>query len=184
MTVVVRLPAIVTQKSHRVAFGDMFWMRFRKVLHAIPQLRNRLRILVETQDETVFLPVVAHVPEGIVVDVAEEIDAWLHTPVPFKLIQQRVAEKEARLEAAHVSVADGVSVDDLPLRHLFPDLARLLLIDEVGEGPVFCRNLAIMSLSGDEGSCNFLEGLVEGLVIQEYPVIVVFPVEPILDLAD
>jgi len=184
MTVVVRISAVVAQEAHRVAFGDMFRMCLGEVLHAIPQRRNSLDILVETQDEAVLLPVVAHIPEGVVVDVTEEIDAWLNTPVPFKLIHQGVTEEEARLEPAHMSVTDGVSVNDLPLRHIFPDLARLLLIDEVGEGPVFCRDQAVMSLSGDEGSRDFLESLVEGLVVQEYPVIVVFLVKPILNLAD
>ncbi len=184
MTVVVRGSAVVAQEAHRVAFGDVFGMRLGEVLHALPQRRDRLHVLVETQDEAVLLPVVAHVAEGVVVDVAEEIDARLHTPVPFELVHQRVAEKEAGFEAAHVSVADGVSVDDLPLRHVFPDRARLLLIDEVGEGPVFRRDLAVMGLSGDERSCDFLESLVEGLVVQEHPVIIVLPVESILDLAD
>jgi len=39
-------------------------------------------------------------------NVAEEFDTRLDSPVVFELLQKRVAKEESRLEPAHVSIAD------------------------------------------------------------------------------
>jgi len=49
---------------------------------------------------------------------------------------------------------------------------------------VLFRNLTIMSLAGDERGRDLLERLIERLVVEKNPVIIVIPVEPVFDLPD
>lgn len=184
MTVIVRCATVIAQELHRVALDDVLGMSRHELAHAVPKRRDGLDILVQTEDEAVLLAVIAHVLEGVVVDVAVKLDAGLDAPVPFELVHQLVAEEEARLEAAHVSVADRVPVNDLLFRHIFPHLARLFLIDEVGKRPMLGWDLAVVRLARDQGGGDLLERLVEGLVVEEDPIVVELPIEPILNLPD
>lgn len=49
---------------------------------------------------------------------------------------------------------------------------------------MFLWDLAIVCLSGHKRSCDSLECFIKGFVVQEYPIVVVVPVETILDLTD
>src|SRR5271154_2343723 len=117
-------------------------------------------------------------------DIAEQFHTWLNTPVVLKLVHERMSKEEPGFEATHVPVADRVAVDDLALRHIFADLARLLLVNERRERPVLFRYLAIVSLSGDERSRDLFEVVVKWFVIQEHPIVVVIPVKSILNLTN
>lgn len=81
-------------------------------------------------------------------------------------------------------VAYGISIDDLSLSHILSDFPRLVLIDEVREGPVLGGYLAVRGLSRDERRGHPLELVIEWLIVQENPVIMKFPVEAILNLPD
>ena len=116
-------------------------------LDAVPQGWNCLNILVQTEYEAVLLAVVPHILERIVVDVTVKLNAWLYPPVPFELVHQWVTEKEARFEAAHVPIADRITIDDLLLCHLLSDLTGAVLIDEVWEGPMLLFNFAVVCLT-------------------------------------
>lgn len=144
---VVGVTPIVAQETHRVALDNVFRVILDEFLGAVPKSRDGLHILVQTQHETVLLSIIRHVLESIVVDVAEEFNAWLHSPVPLIVQHQFLSEEEARLESAHVSVAYGISVDDLALCHILTNLARLVLIDVFWEGPVLLGNLSIECVS-------------------------------------
>lgn len=184
MAVVVGVATVVTQETHRVALDDVLGVILHELLRAVPEGGDGLDVFVEAEHEAVLLLILGHEAEGVVVDVAEELDARLDAPVPLVVHHQWLAEEEAGLEAAHVAVADGVAVDDLALGHVLADLLRLVLVDEIREGPVLLGDLAVVRLSGDEGARDLLEGAVEGLVVQEHPVVVVSAVEAVLDLAD
>ena len=93
-----------------------------------------------------------------------------------------MAVEEAGLVSAHVSVADGVAVDDLLLVHLLPHLGRLVLIDEVREAPVLLADFAVTCASRTEAGGHLDEGLVEVCVVEKDPVVVVETIEAILDL--
>ena len=144
MAVVIGISSIITQESHGVALDDMLWVSFHELLGAFPKSGDSLHILVQTQHETVLLLVIGHKLECIVVDIAEKLNAWLNTPIPFELLHQRMLEEEPRLKSAHMTVADRVSIDDLALSHIFTDLAGFVLIDEVWERPVLLGDLSIM----------------------------------------
>ena len=117
-------------------------------------------------------------------DVAEELDTWLDTPVILELVHDRMAEEEAGFVSTHVPVADGIAIDDLPLSHIVTDSLSLLQVDPRWERPVLLRNEAIVCLARHERRGHFLEIIIERFVIQEDPVIIVVPIEAIFNLAD
>ena len=184
MALVVVFTAIVTEEAHRVALSNVLGVVLHELLGASPESGNGVDVLVERKNETVLLVVLVHDAERIVVNVAEELDGRLNTPVVFVVHHELLSEEETGLESAHVTVADRVTVDDLALMHILTDLAGLLLVNPLGEGPVLLGNQTIVSLTRAERSGNFLELLIERLVVKENPVIVVSAVETILNLAN
>ena len=184
VAVVVGLTAVVTKELHAVVLDNVLGVVLGEVLGGVPEGRNGLDVFVKTEGEAVLLLVVGHELEGVVVDVAVELDAGLDAPVPLVVEHQGMAEEEARLVAAHVSVADGVAVDDLLLLHRFADLGGLVLVNPFGEGPVLFGNLAVLGLAGHKSRCNLLELVVELVVVEENPVVVELAVEAVFDLAD
>lgn len=184
MAVVVVFTTVVTQELHRVVGCNVLGVVLDKLLGALPQSRNSSRVLVQTENEAVLFALLGHQTEGIVVDVAVELDGGLHSPVVFVVHHQRLAEEEARLEAAHVSVGNRVAVDDFALSHVLANLLGLVLVNPLRERPVLLGNLAIESLAGNERCSDLLECSIKGLVVQEDPIVVVSSVEAVLNLAD
>jgi hypothetical protein len=184
MAVVVGLAPVVAEELHRVVLDDVLREVLGEVLGSIPKRRNGLDVLVQAEGEAVLLLVVGHVLEGIVVDVAEQLDAGLHAPVPLVVEHQGMAEEEARLVAAHVPVADGVAVDDLLLLHLLAHLGGLVLVNPLGEGPMLLGDLAILGRSGNQRSGDLLELVVKLVIVEEDPVVVELAVEAVLDVAN
>lgn len=140
MALVVVLPTIIAQETHGIVLRDMLGVVLHELLHAIPERRDGVNILVQTQDKAVFLIVVLHVTERIKADIAEQFDAGFHTPVEFVVHHQGVAEEEARLITAHVSIALRVTVDNIPLSHVLPSFRCLFLINPFRIGPVLGRD--------------------------------------------
>lgn len=184
MAVVVVFTTVVTQELHRVVGRNVLGVVLHELLGALPQRRNGSWVLVQTENEAVLLALLGHQTEGVVVDVAVELDGGLHSPVVFVVHHQRLAEEEARLEAAHVAVGNRITVDDLALTHVFANLFGLVLVDPLGERPVLLGDLAVESLAGNERSGDLLECSIKGLVVQEDPIVVVSSVEAVLNLAD
>lgn len=90
--------------------------------------------------------------------------------------------EEARFISAHVSVALRVAIDNLLLSHLSADIRGLLRIDKVWHTPVAFGNDTIFYSPGAHGSRDSLELVVEWLIVQEHPGVVVIPVESVLDV--
>ena len=155
-----------------------------ELLDTIPEGRDRLDVFVETDDETILLVVVGHELKGVVGDVTEKLDAGLDAPVPFVFEHQLVAEEEAGLKSTHVTVADRVAVDDLLLRHLLPRLLSSILVDEIREGPVLAWNLAVSGFARRQSAGDLFKLGVEGLVVQEDPIVMITSVESIFHLTD
>ena len=162
----------------------MFRVVFYKLFCAIPDGRNRLDIFEETEHKAVHLFVFGHVAEGIETDIAKKFDAWLYSPVPFVFQHQRLAKKESRLKPAHMSVTCRVTVNDFSFPHIFPNFPRLLLVYPVWERPVLLGDFSISSPPRYKRSGSLLEILVEFIIIEEDPIVMIVPVEPILDLSD
>ena len=184
MAVVVGLATVIGKETHRVTTNNVLGKLLDVVLGAIPESGNGFDIFVERKGETVLLVVVGHELESVVLDVAEQLDAGLNTPVPLVLEHQGVAEEETGLVATHVSVGDGVSVDDLSGSHVGADLCSLVLVNPLGERPVLLGDLAISCLAGSKSGGDLLELVVERLVVEEDPVVAETVVEAVLDLAN
>jgi len=184
VAVVVGLSVIVAEPFHRVAVDNVLRVDGAEVLDSIPEGGNGLDIFVQAEDEAVLFLVVGHELERVVVDVAIKLDAGLNAPVPLVIEHQRVAEEEAGFITTHVPVADGVAVDDLLLLHLLAHLGGTVLVDEVGEGPVLRGDLAVLGCARDQHRGDFLKLVIEVIVVQEDPVVVVLAVEAILNIAN
>lgn len=104
MAFIVGITIIVTQELERVVCSNMLRMILDKLLDAVPKSWYRLNILVQADDEAVLLAVVLHELEWIIVYIAEQFNTWLNSPVPLVVHHERLAEEEARLKSAHVSV--------------------------------------------------------------------------------
>lgn len=178
------LSSVVTQEFHRVPFGDVARISTHELLDAVPEGGDGVVVLVQTQHEAVHLVVLLHESERVKRNVAQELNARLDAPIVLVVHHERVAEKEARLVTAHVPVALRIPVDDLLLTHILAHLLGLLLVNPLRVGPVLFRNEAVVGGSRDECRGDLLEGLIKRLVVQEYPVVVVVPVEAILHLSD
>ena len=159
-------------------------MQGHEVAGSLPQGRDGSLVLLDGDGEGVLLVVVGHELEHIVVDVTVQLDVWLDSPVPVVVLQQRVSVEETGLEAAHVSVGDGVTVDDLLLAHVLSDLLRLVLVDPGWEGPVLLGDQTVLGGTGDHRGSDVLELLGELLVVQEDPVVLELGVEAVLDGLD
>ncbi len=85
LLVVIGSPLAVYEPRHRVLRVDIFWMLGNKLCRFWPQCKDRLGCIVEVDCETVCLVVIRHVSKNIVVDVAEEVDFRLHSPVVLHL---------------------------------------------------------------------------------------------------
>jgi hypothetical protein len=184
MALVVVLTTVITEETHGIVGRDMLGVVLHELLGASPEGRNGVDVLVKRENKTVLLVVLVHDTEGVVVDVAEELDGGLNTPVVLVVHHEFLSEEEARLESAHVTVADRITIDNLSLVHILTDLAGLLLVNPLRERPVLLGNQTIVSLTRAERSGDLLELLIEGLIIEKDPVVVVSAVETILDLSN
>lgn len=181
---VVGLAAVVAEEAHGVALGNVLWVVLDKLLDAIPESGDGLDVLVQAKNEAVLLVVLVHEAEGVVVDVAEQLDAGLHTPVVVVVEHELLSEEETGLKSAHVAVADAVAIDDLFGSHVLAHLLGLLLVDVRRERPMLLGNQAVVRLARNQRGSNLFKRLIKRLVIEEYPVVVVSPVEAVLDLTD
>lgn len=184
MALIVGLSAVVGDKGHGVVLGDVLGELGNVLGDTVPQSWDRLNVLVQTQHKAVLLLVLSHEAEWVVVNIAEKLNARLNTPVPFVLEHERVAEEESGFVAAHVPVADRVTVDDLSPRHVFSCLFRLLLVNPLRERPVLFGNQSVFSLSRSKSARDLLERVVKSFVVQKDPVVMELVVEAVLDLTD
>ena len=69
-------------------------MALHELLDTVPQSRDGIHILVQTQHKTVFLVVLLHEAERIKVHVSKDLNARLHTPIVLELLHQLVTEEE------------------------------------------------------------------------------------------
>ena len=95
MAMIVTLSIIVTQPVQSVVLGDMLGVLFDELLGAVPYGGDGLNVFVETEDKAIDLLMLGHVPEWIEADVAEELDARFHSPVPLIFHEQGLTEEEA-----------------------------------------------------------------------------------------
>ena len=74
MALVVSVTTIVTEETHGIARGNVFREVLDELLGAIPEGRNSVDVLVQAQNEAVLLLVLGHESEGIVVNIAVQLN--------------------------------------------------------------------------------------------------------------
>lgn len=184
MAKVICLPSILADEFQVIVLYNMLRVLLHEFLDTIPDRSYGVSVFIQTDNKAIFLLVVFHELERVETDVTEIFDAGLHSPIVVEFLEELLAEKESRFKTAHVSVADGISVDDLFLLHILPNLGGFCLVDKVRERPVLFRNDSIMRFPRYKSSSYLYELVVEGHVIKKDPVIVIIPVESVLHLAD
>lgn len=150
MAVVVILAAVVAQEAHGVVCSNVLGVVLHELLGAVPESLDGLGVLIQAKNKAVLLATLVHDAERIVVDIAIQLNGGLNTPVVFVVHHERLSEEETRFEAAHVTVTDGVTVDDFTLSHVLAHLLGLVLVNPLGERPMLGGNLAIVCLTRDQ----------------------------------
>jgi len=79
-------------------------MRSEEFERLEPEGGDALGGVVDVDVEAVGLVMVGHVAENVIVDVAEEFDLGLHTPVVFGVCERWVVVEHAGIPAAHLVV--------------------------------------------------------------------------------
>ena len=165
MAHVVGLSFVVGDKIHEVVLADVFWELVGELFYGTPEGADRSLVLAHGEDETVFLVVDLHELEQIVLDVAEQGDVVVDSPVVLVLVEQLTLPEETGLVAAHMSVWDGSTVRDVLLSESLAGTVELVSINEVRNGPVLLGDQTVLGLTGDQGRCDLLELLGERFVI-------------------
>ena len=119
LDVVVRAAGAVLEPFAGVVRALVFRVGGEELERFGPEGGDALRRVVQVDGEAVRFVPVGHVPEHVVVDVAEEVHLGLHPPVIPRVRQRRVVVEQARVPAAHLVVRHQVAVlDVLLLEHL------------------------------------------------------------------
>jgi len=103
-------PCAVLQPVHGVVGMYVFRVRGKKCHRLRPQGRDAFGRIVQVDREAVRLVVVFHVPEDVVVDVAEEVHFRLHAPVISGVGESGMFIEHAAVPATHLVVGHQVAV--------------------------------------------------------------------------
>lgn len=112
---VLRANLIIRDPLQHVIFVQVRGIRGHELLGLGPEGLDGLRSVVEVDSEAVGLVVVLHIPEHVVIDVAEELDLGLNTPVVTIVLQRRVFVEHAAVPTAHLVVRHLRGVLDILL---------------------------------------------------------------------
>jgi hypothetical protein len=162
----------VDEPPHSVVLVQVFRVCSEKFQRLEPEGRDAFRGVVEVDVEAVGLVVVRHVAEDVVVDVAEELDLWLHAPVVFCVRERGMVVEHAGVPAAHLVVGFEVGVLDVVLledaHRFFEEVAR----DPRRRRPVLGWDGVVRAICFGLGLGELLELFGEGHVVEEGPGVV------------
>lgn len=105
-----------------------------------PERGDRLRCVIEIDCEPVGLIVVCHVAEDIVVNITEEMDLWLYSPVELCVCQSRVLVEETTVPSAHLMVGFHTAILNIILLQDTCRFLEQLFVDPRRNLPVFLGN--------------------------------------------
>lgn len=80
----------ICHPSHRIILVEVFRVLRNEPRRFGPQCRYRLRRIVKVDCEAISLIVIRHIPENIVVDITEEMDLRLNTPIELGICKSRM----------------------------------------------------------------------------------------------
>ena len=116
---VIRSELVVRQPFHHVILGNVGRVCGNELLSFGPEIRDTLRCIEQVDSKAVSDVVVLHVPENIVVDIAEKLNLGLHAPVVAEVVEDRMLVKHSTVPSAHQMIGHLVTIlDALLLQHL------------------------------------------------------------------
>lgn len=140
ITGVIRSELVVRQPLHHVILGNVGWVRGNELLGFWPETRDTLRCIEQVDGKAVRDVVVLHVPENIVIDIAEKLDLGLHTPVVAVVAEDRMPVEHSTVPSAHQVIGHLVTIlDTLLLQHL-RRLVEGIHVDPVRNRPMLLGN--------------------------------------------
>lgn len=149
-----------------------------------PERGNRQRSVVQVDSKAVGFIAVLHVPEDVVVNVAEEVDIGLDAPVVIHVCERGVVREEARIPATHLVVGYLVCVLDAVFGEDGSGFFVQRVVDPGWCAPVRGRDLG----EGDVRVCGAADGGLEAFgerfVVEEGPGVVKFMVEGCFEVVD
>jgi len=130
----------------------------------------------EAVDFIVFL----HVQEWIIIELAEKANGGLDSPVIAIRLKQFVFEKEAAVEAAHISIRDAPAINYTLIHHFLSTLTCPRLIYPIRLDPMFLWDEPKRYGGSRQNTDSSFKFFREGFIIQENPWIIVLFIEAIL----
>lgn len=116
------------------------------------------------------------------VDVAVEVYARLHPPVPAIFEQEGVPEEKSRVESTHISVRYTPAVGYILFDQLISKFGSSGFVDTARLHPVFSGNETELDRGGSDQADSSFEVVGEGLLVEEDVGVVVMGVEAIFNL--
>lgn len=132
---------VVCQPVQHIVVGQISGVCGKELLRLWPESWDTLGSVEKVDGETVCDVAVFYESEHIVVNVTEELNLGLDTPIVTVVLKGRVLIEQATVPAAHLMVGYLVAIlNALLLQHL-GGLAEEVHVDPIGDIPVFLRYL-------------------------------------------
>ena len=140
-TIVIRPMKFIGQPAHGVVGMDVFRVGGQEFDRFGPESRDALGTVVDVDVEAVRLVVILHPTKDVVVDVAEEMNLGLHSPVVSHIGQCGMSEEKAAVPPTHLMIGTLRGVLYVLLLQDLNGLVIQLSIDPVRHRPVLRRDL-------------------------------------------
>ena len=88
----------------------MLWILCNELLYCRPQSLDRDRRIVDVNDKSISFVVDLHEFEDIVVNVAEELNLGLNSPIPSVFSQSRMPIEHAGVPSAHLMISNVIII--------------------------------------------------------------------------
>lgn len=95
---------IISDPANSTVLMNVSWVLGQELDRFRPQRRKGLWVVVKVDRKPVCLVVVVHVAEDVVVDIAEEVHIWLHTPVVADILEGWMLVEETAIPSTHLVV--------------------------------------------------------------------------------
>lgn len=105
LAIVIRSSLLICQPLESIWLGLLVLVLGQELDCLRPETRDRFWAVVQVDGESISLVIIAHEAEDIIVDIAEEVNVWLHTPVVLHVEQCRVLVEQPTVPATHLVVA-------------------------------------------------------------------------------
>ena len=102
--IVLRPPLAVRDPVFGIIGMQVLRMCCQESLGFGPEGRDALRCVIEVDGEPVGLVVILHVAENVIINIAEEMDLWLHTPIILHMLKGGMLVKHAGIPTTHLVI--------------------------------------------------------------------------------